>query len=139
MMVWPVDVGFGRSAKYWPNPHTFRPSRFLSPQSDPNTTQSPTDTYNKDAWIPFSKGPRNCIGQELALIETKIILAMTLRKFEFVPCFGRAELDVLKHDGSGYPSDSEGVQTQFGDEAYQIQRGTAKPREGMPCRLVLRE
>lgn len=84
----------------------------------------------------FSKGNRNCVGQELAIIETKAILAMTLRTFDFRPAYD--ELEKLKGDGSGYPSDVEGVQEQFGEEAYQVQLGTAKPREGMPCRLRLR-
>lgn len=86
--------------------------------------------------MPFSKGTRNCIGQELAIIETKIILAMTIRSFDFVPAFH--ELSKLKGDGSGYESDEKGVQEQFGDVAYQVQLGTAKPREGMPCRLIER-
>lgn len=85
----------------------------------------------------FSKGNRNCVGQELAIIETKTILAMTLRTFDFEPAF--SELDKLKGDNSGYPSDMSGVQEQFGDEAYQVQLGTAKPREGMPCRIKLRQ
>ena len=125
MMIWPVDVGFGRSKKYWGDPEVFRPERYLDPYG-----------YNKEAWVPFSKGVRNCIGQELAIIETKIILAMTLRTFDFHSAFN--ELDKLKGDGSGYPSDTSGIQEQYGDEAYQIQLGTAKPREGMPCRIQLR-
>ena len=125
-MIWPVDVGFHRSRKYWPDPDTFRPERYLSPEG-----------YNKDAWVAFSKGNRNCIGQELAMIETKVILAMTLRSFDFRPAFD--ELEKLKGDGSGYPSDSSGVQKQYGEEAYQIQLGAAKPREGMPCRIRLRD
>lgn len=70
------------------------------------------------------------------MIETKVILAMTLRTFDFQPAFD--ELEKLRGDGSGYPSDVEGVQEQFGDEAYQVQLGTAKPREGLPCRVKLR-
>ena len=124
-MLWPVDLGIGRSSKYWDDPYASRPERFLDPQG-----------YNKEAWIPFSKGIRNCIGQELAIIETKVILAMTLRNFDFEPAYH--ELEKLKSDGSGYPSDTKGIQEQYGDEAYQIQLGTAKPREGMPCRLDLR-
>jgi hypothetical protein len=115
-----------RNPRYWPDPHKFNPERFL-----------PNDTANdRDAWMPFSKGSRNCIGQELAIIETKIILLMTLRSWDFIPAYH--ELKALKGDGTGYPSDESGVQTQFGEEAYQIQLGTAKPREGMPCRLKLR-
>lgn len=39
----------------------------------------------KDSWRPFERGPRACIGQELALLEMKIILAMTLRDYTFKP------------------------------------------------------
>lgn len=63
---------------------------------------------------------------------------MTLRLFDFEAAFGKEDLEGLRNDGSGYPSDSQGIQEQFGDEAYQIQLGTAKPREGMPCRVRLR-
>lgn len=68
-------------------------------------------------------------------MEIKLVLAMTLRTFEFQDGFG--ELDKLKNDGSGYPSDTSGVQELYGEQAYQIQLGTAKPREGMPGRVRL--
>ncbi|KAK4498933.1 hypothetical protein PRZ48_009443 [Zasmidium cellare] len=125
-MLWPVNVGMHRQPKYWKDPHTFNPARF-----------SPTDTENNTAaWIPFSRGSRNCIGQELALIETKVILAMIIRKFDFHAAYD--ELEKLKGDGSGYPCATEGIQEQFGERAYQVQLGTAKPCEGMPCRIMLR-
>lgn len=123
-MLWAVDVGLGRNAAYWPDAGAFRPERFLD------------GSWDRYAWIPFSKGPRNCIGQELALIESKAILALTLREFDVRTAF--AEVGKLKGDGSGYPCDTAGVQEQFGEEMYQIQLGTAKPREGMPCRVSLR-
>ena len=124
-MLWPVDTGIGRSAKHWQDRHSFDPERYLKPGG-----------HNKDAWIPFSKGIRNCIGQDLAMMEVKIILAMTIRAFDFQVRYD--ELESLKGDGSGYPSDTSGIQTQFGEEAYQIQLGSAKPREGLPCRVSLR-
>lgn len=101
-MLWAVDVGFGRSEKYWPDAGAFRPERFLD------------GSWNKDAWVPFSKGVRNCIGQELALIESKIILAMTLREFDVQVALD--EVTKLKGDGSRYPCDTAGVQEQFGEE-----------------------
>ncbi|WPH01576.1 cytochrome P450 [Acrodontium crateriforme] len=130
MMIWPVDVGMHRSTKYWDEPHTFQPARFLA------ETDTTANFASNPAWIAFSKGTRNCIGQELAMLETKVILAMTLRAWRFDAAY--ADLALLKGDGSGYPSDVDGVQLLFGEEAYQIQLGTAKPREGMPCRLALR-
>ncbi|GIZ43622.1 hypothetical protein CKM354_000683900 [Cercospora kikuchii] len=129
-MVWPVNVGLHRNAKYWPEPDKFDPDRFV-----PGSAVYAQN--NKEAWVPFSKGSRNCIGQELAIIETKIILAMTLRTFDFQAAYD--EVGKLKGDRSGYPSSTSGVQTQFGERAYQIQLGTAKPAEGMPCRLTLIE
>lgn len=60
---------------------------------------------------------------------------MTIRSFDFHAAYN--ELDKLKGDKSGYPSDTTGIQEQFGDEAYQIQLGTAKPREGLPVRVTL--
>jgi len=35
------------------------------------------------AWRPFERGPRNCIGQELANLEVRVILACTLRRYDF--------------------------------------------------------
>ncbi|KAF7596387.1 hypothetical protein BBP40_002131 [Aspergillus hancockii] len=36
------------------------------------------------AWRPFERGPRNCIGQELANLEARAILACTVRRYDFV-------------------------------------------------------
>ena len=121
-----VDVGLHRNSRYWSSPHSFRPERHLHASSSSASGEDSTHDFN-EAWVGFSKGKRNCIGQELAIIETKVILAMTLRTFEFRAAYD--ELAALKNDGSGYPSDEGGIQEQFGDEAYQIQLGTAKPRE----------
>jgi cytochrome P450 len=36
------------------------------------------------AWRPFERGPRNCIGQELAQIEARVVIALVARRFDFV-------------------------------------------------------
>jgi hypothetical protein len=124
-MLWASNMGIGRNPRcYGSDADSFRPERWFE--------SSPVNP-NGDANVVFGRGIRNCIGQELALLELKMVLAITLRKFDFEAAFH--ELDLLKGDGSGYPSDSSGIQEQFGEEAYQIQLGSAKPREGLPCRV----
>jgi cytochrome P450 len=38
---------------------------------------------NQYAYQPFSKGPRDCIGQTFAILEAKTLLAMLYAKFSF--------------------------------------------------------
>ena len=74
-MLWPNVHTMHRRADLWPQPDDFIPERFLPP---PHNFQEVT----KDAWRPFQKGPRNCIGQELAMLDMKVIMAMTLRDYD---------------------------------------------------------
>lgn len=52
----------------------FIPERWLDSAS---TSQIPTT-----AWRPFERGPRNCVGQELAMLEARVILAFAVRQFD---------------------------------------------------------
>lgn len=56
----------------WPDPLKFDPSRFL--QSDPPPPFS---------FVPFIAGPRNCLGQHLALLESKMVISMLLHRYQF--------------------------------------------------------
>ena len=58
----------------WPDPEKFDPDRF----SEENSKDR-----NRCAWLPFSIGPRGCIGQQLSLMEQKIFLATVFRRFKF--------------------------------------------------------
>jgi cytochrome P450 len=62
-----------RDPDYWTEPDVFKPERFLMQPSEPGV---------RKAFYPFGLGPRVCIGQTFALLETKIMLAMFLQNFE---------------------------------------------------------
>lgn len=63
-----------RDAAHYDDPLQFRPERW-------------TDELDADlhplAYFPFSSGPRRCVGDRFALLETKLILATLLRRFSF--------------------------------------------------------
>ncbi|OWF42682.1 cytochrome P450 4F4-like [Mizuhopecten yessoensis] len=59
----------------WPDHEKFRLDRFEDHAS------SDKDPFS---YVPFSAGPRNCIGQNFALNEMKVILAKVLNRFRIV-------------------------------------------------------
>ncbi len=132
MNVWVISISIGRSAKIWgADVDEFKPERFLPENAD---------KIPPNAWRPFEKGNRNCIGQELAMIEMKVLLAMTLREFDIRAAFD--DLATLDKDGTLWAQDSSfrgGPQQAFGEDMYQILLAAGKPREGMPARVNRRK
>lgn len=61
------------------SPSSFSPERWL-PESQHSS--SPYRSDRKDAFNPFSLGPRNCPGRTLALLEMRLILAKMLWNFD---------------------------------------------------------
>ncbi len=63
-----------RHEKLWKNPDRFDPDRFL-PEREGEMTPG--------AYIPFGLGPRICVGAAFATIETALILARLVRRYDF--------------------------------------------------------
>lgn len=63
-----------RRADVWPDPDRFDPDRFL-PEVEA--------LRPKGSYLPFSAGPRFCIGVHFAMMEGPIVLATLLRRFRF--------------------------------------------------------
>lgn len=63
-----------RNREYFDEPDKFKPERFLDEQIMQNK--------NPFTYLPFSSGPRNCIGQKFAMYEMKCIISKILRNFE---------------------------------------------------------
>ena len=74
----------------WKDPEKFLPERFLDEQGN---------FVSSNHVIPFSVGPRHCLGEQLARMEVFIFLVGMLQKFEFLPDPNENELPTID-DGS---------------------------------------
>ncbi|XP_046916561.1 cytochrome P450 4c3 [Dermatophagoides farinae] len=64
-----------RDPKYFQQPERYIPGRFIE------DSEHYCGRMNPFAFVPFSAGPRNCIGQKFALQEEKIMLATLLSRY----------------------------------------------------------
>ena len=120
--VWQIALLLQRNPKFWKDADSFIPERWLVGPEDP--------LYPiKGTWRPFEFGPRNCLGQTLALTELKVVLVMTARKFNIAPAYDQ-------WDQSHKSSRTRVVK---GNRAYQVEGGGggAHPAERYPCTVAL--
>ncbi|RVE48932.1 hypothetical protein evm_006394 [Chilo suppressalis] len=64
-----------RNSLYYKDPEKFNPDNFL-----------PENTQNRHyySFIPFSAGPRSCVGRKYAMLKLKILLATILRNYKTI-------------------------------------------------------
>ena len=62
-----------RHPQFWENPEAFDPERFLPERAKARP---------RHAYFPFGAGPRLCMGVDMAIMETMLILAMVVQRFK---------------------------------------------------------
>lgn len=74
-----------RHPKYWNNPDDFNPDRFAH------------DSKKKysDCYFPFGAGPRMCVGNNFAMYEMMMTLAILVKKFELKTSKKKIEINPL--------------------------------------------
>ncbi len=98
-----------RNSENFPDPDVFDPERFLGDNLAKMT---------RDAYRPFEKGSRDCPGQELSMMEMRITLALTVRRFDFKTMYPKNAPEVM------------------GDAAYNVMFSSAGPAGGLPVKVL---
>lgn len=103
----------------WPRVDDFLPERFLVDKDDPLYPP-------KNAWRAFELGTTRCIGEELAMMEMKLALVLTIREFDFeFDWSGWHKLQCVKEPFSV----SSGLPPAFSDANCSLTRVTGSARD----------
>eukprot|EP01122_Echinamoeba_exundans_P001924 TRINITY_DN118_c0_g1_i2.p1 TRINITY_DN118_c0_g1~~TRINITY_DN118_c0_g1_i2.p1 ORF type:complete len:506 (-),score=72.73 TRINITY_DN118_c0_g1_i2:2018-3535(-) len=83
-------LSVGRDPRYWDDPLVFKPERWSNVGvDDASSSSSVSPAKHPFAYVPFSAGLRNCLGQKFAQQEIILIMATLLKRF-------RVELDASR-------------------------------------------
>ncbi|KAI9038563.1 cytochrome P450 monooxygenase [Aspergillus affinis] len=110
-------------AVYGATKDVFMPERWLHPvdSSGVGTRVPPA------AWRPFERGPRNCLGQELALVVSKLVLVFAARRYNFC----KSGLGQVARDASNEPILNPHGQYEVESELYYARQFIPKPVDRM--------
>ncbi|KAH8912669.1 cytochrome P450 [Coniochaeta sp. PMI_546] len=127
-VLWDGNWAIHKNPDFWHRVDEFIPERWLvTDESDPLYPP-------RNAFRAFELGPRDCIGQFLAQVEMKLVLAVVARRFEFTEDWERWD-EVRGMKGKK-------LDMIFGERAYQIHEpGSEAPphvKDGFPVRVRLR-
>lgn len=92
-----ATIKLHRQPNIYPNPDVFNPDNFL-----------PEKTANRHyyAFVPFSAGPRSCVGRKYAMLKLKILLSTILRNFRVQStvkeCDFRLQADIILKRAEGF-------------------------------------
>nr|XP_012223675.1 PREDICTED: cytochrome P450 9e2-like [Linepithema humile] len=75
--IWIPVYGLHHDPKYFEEPEKFDPERFLGERKN--------NSLHCGAYLPFGLGPRMCIGNRFALLETKVLLFHLLARCDLKP------------------------------------------------------
>ncbi|KAH8811289.1 cytochrome P450 [Xylogone sp. PMI_703] len=118
-LIWLGNSLMMHDRTHYPEPYKFIPERWLP--------SSPFSQVEKNAFRPFEKGSRDCIGQELAMLESRVVLAIIMRNFDFGDAY-----EELDRRSRRQPQKVGKELKNYGGRAYQILSSTAKPKDGLP-------
>ncbi|KAK5055348.1 hypothetical protein LTR84_013098 [Exophiala bonariae] len=124
LRVYPAHYLIHRNTSIWgEDAAVFRPERWLD--------EDYISKLPPGSWRPFERGPRNCIGQELALLEAKVVLCAVARGLLFhkVGYSGKKAAGIVKGDGTDDPE----------REIWSKHSVTSVVMDGMKMKVELKE
>ncbi|KAJ8106096.1 hypothetical protein OPT61_g9768 [Boeremia exigua] len=141
-VVYPMQYIIHRDTNvYGPTANDFIPERWIGDSDtssatniDTSGTATPTDRIPVSAWRPFERGPRNCIGQELANLEARVILACVMRRYDFT----KVGVGEVWKDENGQPVVDDKGKYKTKSELISTMSVTSKPIDGTRMTVKLR-
>ncbi|EXK33073.1 hypothetical protein FOXG_05969 [Fusarium oxysporum f. sp. lycopersici 4287] len=112
----------------YPEPFRFRPERWIVDEKNEFGVSPESVSLAESAFMPFSAGPRGCVGKNLAYLEMSLALAKIVYHFEI-------RRDFSSNLGGGSPDAIEGRHTV---DQYQLRDIFVAIRDGPMVQLARR-